>query len=118
MLIQREVRDQPLQSTVFFFQLPQPPKFAHSQVDVLLLPGVEGLLDHTVLPAQIDDGVPDSACRRAQTIGSSVNVDRVMGPLLSSRTAQAARLLYFCAAVVFTGDVNLLNAEHVYLNLH
>jgi len=38
---------------LFFFQLPQPQKFAHPQVDVLLLPGVEDLLGHTILPAQI-----------------------------------------------------------------
>ena len=53
-------------------------------------------------------GVPASACRIAYTICSSENFDRFMGPLLSSRTAEADILLQFQSAVVFLGDVKII----------
>ena len=92
-LIEREIGDEPFQSTVFFFQLPEPPQFAHPQMGVLLLPGVERGVTHPELPAEVADGVPASACRIAYTICSSENFDRFMGPLLSCETAEAASLL-------------------------
>jgi hypothetical protein len=49
--------------------------------------------------------VPASAWRIAYTICSSENFDRVMGPLLSSKTAEAVVVLQFHPAVVFGRDV-------------
>ena len=41
---------------VFFFQLPQPPPFAHVEVGLLLFPGVEGLLGNPKLLAEVAGG--------------------------------------------------------------
>ena len=45
--------DQPLQPAVFFLQ---PTEFADAEVDLLLFPGVQGLLGDAELPADITDG--------------------------------------------------------------
>ena len=53
LLVQREVGHQPFQSVVFFFYLPQAAEFAHAEVRVLLLPGVEGGVTHSELSAEV-----------------------------------------------------------------
>jgi len=55
MLVEREVSDQPLQPAVLFFEQPEPPQFAHAQMHVLLLPGVERGVTHPELPAEVAD---------------------------------------------------------------
>jgi hypothetical protein len=91
--VEREIGDEPFQPAVFFFQRPEPPQFAHPQMGVLLLPGVErGVTDHE-LPAEVADGGAGSACRIAYTICSSENFDRFMGPLLSCETTKAVGVL-------------------------
>jgi hypothetical protein len=65
-------RDQPFQLAVLLPQLPDVPQLSHAQVGVLFLPRVEGIV-----------------------ICSSENFDRFIGPFLSSRTAEAGRLLQF-----------------------
>jgi len=50
--------------------LAQPPEFAHAQMDVPLLPGVEGGLGHTELPTEITD-------RRAR-LGLTEGVDNLL----------------------------------------
>ena len=74
MLIEREIGDEPFQSAIFFFELAEPPQFAHHQMGVLLLPGVERGVTHPELPQRSPTGVPASACRIAGTICSSENV--------------------------------------------
>jgi len=37
MLIEREVSDEPIQSAVFFFELPEPTQFAHAQMGIPLI---------------------------------------------------------------------------------
>ena len=82
MLIEREVDDEPFHPAVFFLQPSEPTQLAHAYVDVFLFPGVEGRVTHPELPAEVADGVPAPACRIAQTICSSENFDRFIGPLL------------------------------------
>lgn len=53
--IEREVGDEPFQSTVFLFHLPEPAQFAHAQMGGLLLPGVEGGVTHPELLAEVAD---------------------------------------------------------------
>jgi hypothetical protein len=61
-LIEREVGDEPLQSTVFLFHLSEPPQFTHALMGVLLFPGVEGLLGDPELATEVAaTGVPLSA---------------------------------------------------------
>lgn len=91
MRIEREVGDETVQSTVFFFQLPEPAQFTHAQVGVFLVPGGEGRVTDAELPAESADG--SAACRIASTLCSSENFDRFIGPLLSCVTAEAAILL-------------------------
>ena len=57
-LVEREIGHQPLQSAVFFLQLPEPPQLAHAQVGVFLLPGVEGGITDPELSAEVADGGP------------------------------------------------------------
>ena len=95
MLIQGEVRHEPFEPAVFFLHLPEPPQLAHTQVRVLLFPGVEGGVTHPELPTQIGTGVPASACRIAYTVCSSENFDRFIGPLFSCETTEAAIVLKF-----------------------
>jgi hypothetical protein len=40
-LVERKIGDEPLQSVIFFHQLLEPPQFAHPQMGVLFLPGIE-----------------------------------------------------------------------------
>jgi hypothetical protein len=54
-LVEREIGDEPFQSTVFFFQLPEPAQFTPPQVGVLFLPGVEGGVTPPELPAEVAD---------------------------------------------------------------
>ena len=56
MLVEREIGYQPFEPGILLFHLPQPTQFAHAQVRVLLLPGIEGLLSDPELPAQVTDG--------------------------------------------------------------
>jgi hypothetical protein len=56
MLVEREISDEPFQSTVFFLQLPEAPQLAHAQMGVLLLPGVDRGGTHPELPAEVTDG--------------------------------------------------------------
>ena len=108
MLVEREVGDEPFQSTIFLFQLPEPVQLTHAQVRALLFPGVEKVASLTPSGRhRSPTGVPASAWRIAYTICSSENFDRFMGPLLLSRTAETVILLSFYAAVVFRGDVTL-----------
>ena len=89
----------------FFFQLPAPAQLAHAQMGILVFPGVKGSVAHPELPAEITDRVPVSACRIAETMSSSENFDRFIGPLLSSRTTEAGIVLQFQSVVVFRGNV-------------
>ena len=75
MFVEREVRHQPFQPTVLFFQLPETPQFAHSEVGVLLFPRIEGGLAHAQLSAQVahggagfglSDGVDDLLLRESE----------------------------------------------------
>jgi hypothetical protein len=54
-LIEREIRHEPLQPAVFFFHLPQAAQFTHAQMRVLLLPGVKGRVTHPELSAKVAD---------------------------------------------------------------
>ena len=56
MFVEREVGHEPFQPAVFFFDLPQAAEFAHAEVRVLLLPGIDGGVTHPELSAQIADG--------------------------------------------------------------
>jgi hypothetical protein len=108
LLVEREVGDEPFQPAVFFLQLPETSQLAHTQMRVLLFPRVEGGVTHPELPVKVADRGPASTCRIADTICSSENFDRFIGPLLSCETAEAASLLQFKAAVVFREDVTRL----------
>lgn len=55
-LVEREVGDEPFQPAVFFLQLPETSQLAHTQMRVLLLPGVERGVTHPELPAKVADG--------------------------------------------------------------
>ena len=65
MLVEREVGDQPFQPAILFLKLPESAQLAHTEVDILFLPGIERLLGNPELPAQVTEGVLPSACRRA-----------------------------------------------------
>jgi hypothetical protein len=56
---------QPLQPAVFFLQVTQPTEFANAEVNILLFPGVKGLLGDAELPADIADGGSRFGCRMA-----------------------------------------------------
>lgn len=49
-LAEREISDEPLQSAIFFPQLPERTEFTHAQLRVPLLPSVERGLTHPELP--------------------------------------------------------------------
>ncbi len=53
MFVEREVGHQPFESGVLLFHLPQSAEFAHAQMPILLLPGIEGGLADTQLLAEI-----------------------------------------------------------------
>ena len=55
-LVEREVGHEPFSSAVFFLQLSVPPQFAHAQMGVVLLPGIEGRVTDAELPTEITDG--------------------------------------------------------------
>ena len=57
-LVEREIDHEPLHSIIFFLQLPEPPRFAHPQMGVLLFPRVEGGVTHPELSAEVADGGP------------------------------------------------------------
>jgi hypothetical protein len=54
-LIQRQVRHQPLQSVVLFFQLPEAAEFTDAEVRVFLLPRIERLLGDPELATEVAD---------------------------------------------------------------
>jgi hypothetical protein len=56
--VEREVRDEPLESAVFLFHLAQAAQFTDAEMGVLLLLGVEGLLGDPELSAEVTDGSP------------------------------------------------------------
>jgi hypothetical protein len=59
-LVEREVGHEPFSSAVFFLQLSEPPQFAHAQMGVVLLPGIEGRVTDAELPTEITDfDLPD-----------------------------------------------------------
>jgi hypothetical protein len=55
-LAERGIGDEPFQPAVFFFELPEPLQFAHPQMGVFFLPGVERGVTHPQLPAEVADG--------------------------------------------------------------
>jgi hypothetical protein len=56
-LVEREVGHESFLSAVFFFlQLSEPPQFAHAQMGVVLLPGIEGRVSDVELLTEITDG--------------------------------------------------------------
>ncbi len=93
--VEREVRNEPLQSAGFFLQLPEASQLTHAEVGVLLLPGIRRLLGDAELSAESADQAPLSACRMAYTINSFENRDRFIDPLLSSRSVETVMLLSF-----------------------
>ena len=58
-LVESEVRHEPLQPSVLLLELPQSPQLTHTQVRVLFLPHVKRRFAHAELPTDI------SHCRSA-----------------------------------------------------
>ena len=58
MLVEREVRDEPFEPAIFFLHLPEPPQFAHAQMGVFSLPGIEGGVTDPELPAEVANRGP------------------------------------------------------------
>src|SRR6059036_2133147 len=78
-LVEREVSDEPFQSTVFF-ELPEPAQFTHAQVRVLLLPGLErGIIDSRLSAAVADRGAGFGLSDRVHDL-----IFRELGPLYRS----------------------------------
>ena len=69
-LIEREIRDQPFESGIFFFHLAQPAEFAHAQMRVFLFPGLECGLTDAQLPREIAD--------RSSTLGLPDGIDNLL----------------------------------------
>ena len=55
-LVEGEVGHQAFQPTILLFHLPQSAEFAHTEVRVLLFPGIKCLLGDAELPAKVADG--------------------------------------------------------------
>ncbi len=95
MLVEGEIGHEPFEPGVLFFHLPQPTQFAHTEVCILLFPGVEGLLGDAELPTDIPDGGATLGLPESIHDLFFGNFDRFIDPLLSWRTAEAAILFSF-----------------------
>jgi len=80
--VEREVRDEALQASVFVLELPQAAELAHAQVRVLLLPSVERGLAES-LPADVADR--RAARGLAQGVGNPL-----LGELLSASSVPSS----------------------------
>ena len=97
MLVQRQVRHQPLQPRILVAQLANLPQFAQPQLAVLLLPDVERRLRNPELPANIPDRRP--TIRLPQRVR-----DLLLAPTLSRNDEDCLPLLL--PAVLFGSNVN------------
>ena len=91
MLVERQVGHEAFQPRILVLELPEPPKLAHAQMRVLLLPDVERRLAHAELAAMSAVAVPCSTWRNAYAICSSLNFDFFIGPSSSYRVTDRQR---------------------------
>ena len=106
MFVEREVCHQPFQTTVFFFNLAEPAQLAHTEVRVLFLPRVEGLLGDPSCRQRSLMGVPLSTWRRGLDDLLLREFRPLHGstPFAENRRGRHSTLVLICH-VVFRGDV-------------
>ena len=96
MRVEAEIRHQALQPRVLFLDLPESPEVTDAQMRILLLSRIERRLADAHLPTDIPTAVPHSAWRNAYATCASENLERFIGPILSSLgTPQSATVLQF-----------------------
>ena len=94
MLVERQIRHQPLQARILVAQLAHLPQLAHPELAVLLFPDVERGLRHPQLPADIADR--GTAVRLAQRVRDLLlrKLRLLHRLLLDSEGAMKAAYLY------------------------